>query len=258
MEPEDRELGTTHRGWQHEANMRVEGEFRKVLFVRTSNQTRALVRSQASPRAGAALTVSRPRGKRQSRPRVVALRRVRQVLPLSALSCRCDRPLDPCGHHRAACAQAGCVDRDWTESACETSATQSAPNNCGTAFVPLGRIQSSSSQLGGTHTEQPILLAVRREIKVSSLSFLFFSDEMVDDSRKCDRTENREPDSQQVRQVATSGYSVRSRGGVAVATSGTTIQQRHGEPPVLPSLACTASQVARHTPRFGPCQLADE
>ena len=30
-EPEDREPGTTNRGWQHEAGMRVEGEFERVV-----------------------------------------------------------------------------------------------------------------------------------------------------------------------------------------------------------------------------------
>ena len=36
-----------------------------------------------------------------------SLRRLRLHLPLSARSCRCRRPLDPLGDHRAACAQSG-------------------------------------------------------------------------------------------------------------------------------------------------------
>ena len=39
--------------------------------------------------------------------RILLLRRLRLHLPLSARSCRCRRPLDPLGDHRAACAQSG-------------------------------------------------------------------------------------------------------------------------------------------------------
>ena len=39
--------------------------------------------------------------------RILLLRRVRLHLPLSARFCRCRRPLDPLGDHRAACAQSG-------------------------------------------------------------------------------------------------------------------------------------------------------
>ena len=71
------------------------------------------------------------------------------------------------------------------------------------------------------------------------------------------------PDSRQVRQVAASGNSIRDRGGVAIAPQGcTTIQQRLGKrscggarqdsiPPMLPSLAGTASQDPLQTPHFG-------
>ena len=43
--------------------------------------------------------------------RTILLRRLRQPLPLSERSCRCGRPLDSSGHHRAACAQAGALGR---------------------------------------------------------------------------------------------------------------------------------------------------
>ena len=33
MVVEDREPGTTHRGWQHEASMRVENEFRGIVLT---------------------------------------------------------------------------------------------------------------------------------------------------------------------------------------------------------------------------------
>ena len=43
--------------------------------------------------------------------RVLFLRRLWQPLPLSPLTCRCGRPLDFRGHHRAACPLAGVLGR---------------------------------------------------------------------------------------------------------------------------------------------------
>ena len=43
--------------------------------------------------------------------RVLLLRRLWLPLPPSSHFCRCGRPLDPCGHHREACAQAGVLGR---------------------------------------------------------------------------------------------------------------------------------------------------
>ena len=43
--------------------------------------------------------------------RVLLLHRLHLLLPLSARLCRCGRPLDPCGHHRSACAVAGVLGR---------------------------------------------------------------------------------------------------------------------------------------------------
>ena len=39
--------------------------------------------------------------------RVLLLRRLWLPLPLTSRTCRCGRPLDPCGHHRAACPRVG-------------------------------------------------------------------------------------------------------------------------------------------------------
>ena len=90
---------------------RVERSFRDtVLFPQISEQARALVRSQGGPITGRALaaTPSCHLTRIESHLfRVVLLRRLRQRLPLSARSCRCGRPLDAFGHHRAACARAG-------------------------------------------------------------------------------------------------------------------------------------------------------
>ena len=98
-EPEDREPGTTRRGWQQEARSRVEGEFRNEVFTHIPDQTQALIRSQAVPGAGAALAVT-PSNRETTIPsrlfRVVLLRRLRLPLPFSVRSCQCGRPLDPC------------------------------------------------------------------------------------------------------------------------------------------------------------------
>ena len=86
-EPEDREPGMFHRGWQHEACTHVEGAFRAELFTFLLDQTRALVRSQAG--LGAALKVT-PTNRETTIPshlfRVVLLRRLRLALPLSVRS----------------------------------------------------------------------------------------------------------------------------------------------------------------------------
>ena len=92
----------------------VEAKFRETLFSRLSDQEQALIRSQAGPGAGSALTAL-PTGSATTIPshlfRIVLLRRLRQPLPLSERSCRCGRLLDVCGHHRAACARAGLLGR---------------------------------------------------------------------------------------------------------------------------------------------------
>ena len=64
--------------------------------------------------AGMALSTSPTSHLTRLQPRLfrtILLRRLRQPLPLSERSCRCGRPLDSSGHHRAACAQAGVLER---------------------------------------------------------------------------------------------------------------------------------------------------
>ena len=74
----------------------------------------ALIRSQGGPGGGAALSAV-PTCSEKTIPshlfRVVLLRRLRQSLPLSETSCRCGRLLDAFGHHCAACARVGMLDR---------------------------------------------------------------------------------------------------------------------------------------------------
>ena len=43
--------------------------------------------------------------------RVLLIRHLRLPLHLTVRSCGCGQPLDSCGHHRAACAQAGVLGR---------------------------------------------------------------------------------------------------------------------------------------------------
>ena len=116
--PEDFEPGCCRDGWQHEAASRVESHFRDSdVFTRVDAARMAMVRSQGGPGAGLALSTC-PTSRLTKIPpqlfRVVLLRRLGLPLPLTARSCRCGRPLDSCGHHRAACARAGVLaGRGW-------------------------------------------------------------------------------------------------------------------------------------------------
>ena len=95
--------------------LRVDSHFRDGdLFHRVPEGTRALIRSQAGPMAGLAFsTTPTSRFTRLDAHvfRTLLLRRLRLPLPLSDRFCRCGRPLDPSGHHRAACSRAGVLGR---------------------------------------------------------------------------------------------------------------------------------------------------
>ena len=110
----DQEDGSTKAGWQHEASSRIEQEHRESLFRVLAEPERALLRSQGGSGAGAALQTGPTCPLTRIDPalfRVLLLRRLRLPLPLSIRSCQCGRPLDSCGHHRAACARAGVLGR---------------------------------------------------------------------------------------------------------------------------------------------------
>ena len=101
-------------GWQHEASSRIEQEHRESLLRVLAEPERALLRSQGGSGAGAALQTCPTCPLTRIDPalfRVLLLRRLRLPLPLSVRSCRCGRPLDSRGHHRAACARAGVLGR---------------------------------------------------------------------------------------------------------------------------------------------------
>ena len=102
-------------GWQHEAASRVERHHRDDhIFSHLTDPARALLLSQGGPGSGLALsTCPRCRITRMGPQhfRILLLRRLQLPLPLTVRSCRCGRPLDIYGHHRAACARAGVLGR---------------------------------------------------------------------------------------------------------------------------------------------------
>ena len=82
--------------------------------ARLPGPSRALLRSQGGPMAGLPFTSfsTAVHSRFDAQPfRVLLLRRLWLPLPCSARNCRCGRPLDSSGHHRAACAVAGVLGR---------------------------------------------------------------------------------------------------------------------------------------------------
>ena len=63
-----------------------------------ADHEKALMRSQSGPFAGVALPVA-------------PINFLTRIDPSLFRVCRCGRPLDPCGHHRAACSRAGLLGR---------------------------------------------------------------------------------------------------------------------------------------------------
>ena len=111
----DRLPGTSRQGWQEKASDAVENEF-LVANVRpiVGPTEQALFRSQQGPMAALPFTCIPITTESRFQPQelqVLFLRRLWQPLPLSSLTCRCGRPLDPRGHHRAACPLAWVLGR---------------------------------------------------------------------------------------------------------------------------------------------------
>ena len=98
------------RGWQQQATTPVHTAMSNELQAVIPPASQALLHSQAGPFASRAFTTI-PYTTEFEYPshlfRILLLRRLRLHLPLSARFCRCRRPLDPLGDHRAACAQSG-------------------------------------------------------------------------------------------------------------------------------------------------------
>ena len=112
---EEREPSEPKHGWQKFASTTVQEHHREVVvWPGLARSEQALLRSQSGPLVSVPFTsmpvnrVSRV----DSQPfRVLLLRRLRLPLPISVRSCRCGRPFDVFGHHRAACATAGVLGR---------------------------------------------------------------------------------------------------------------------------------------------------
>ena len=105
------EPGVPRHGWQCKAMRPVNERFLEgVVQPRLLDASRALLRSQSGPFAILPFTSfpSARHARFDPQPfRVLLLRRLWLPVPLSSRSCRCGRPLDSSGHHRAACAVAG-------------------------------------------------------------------------------------------------------------------------------------------------------
>ena len=103
------------QGWQHFASEAVEASFlADTIWPRLDVPHQALMRSQQGPMAGIPFTCMPLSSESRFQPqefRVLLLRRLWQPLPLSSSICRCGRPLDSRGHHRAACSVAGVLGR---------------------------------------------------------------------------------------------------------------------------------------------------
>ena len=86
---------------------------RRVMTTMSASE-RVLIRSQSGPGAGVSLsaTPSNSHNRIESHLfRVLLQRRLRLRLPLSSRFCRCGRPFDAFGHHRAACSRTGELGR---------------------------------------------------------------------------------------------------------------------------------------------------
>ena len=148
-EPEDYEPGGVRAGWQHEAASRVERHFRDVQVFHRWRLLGAIVRSQDGPGAGllfACCPTSPPTSFSPQLFRVLLLRRLGLPLPLSR-ACRCGRPLDPGGHHRAVCARGlefwgdeGLLWRAcWRGFAEAATSLEHPPRSCGGWPSPVWR-----------------------------------------------------------------------------------------------------------------------
>ena len=111
---DDAEPGVKH-GWQFQATQKVEDCYlSRAMRPRLPGPSRALLRSQGGPMARLPFTSfpTAVHSRFDAHPfRVLLLRRLWLPLPCASRNCRCGRPLDSSGDHRAACAVAGVLGR---------------------------------------------------------------------------------------------------------------------------------------------------
>ena len=104
-EPDDYE-GVCAQDGNMRLHLGLRSSVEKICSPELGRMCRPLIRSQGGPGAGLVPTCRVTKLEAQLF-RVVFLRRLRLPLLLTVRTCRCGLPLDPCGHHRAACAHAG-------------------------------------------------------------------------------------------------------------------------------------------------------
>ena len=110
-EEEEVDPAQPKHGWQRKATWVVDSAFRRhTIFPALADDQATLLSAQAGPMASAVFIAIPSMKETRIDPqqfRLLFLRRLRLPLPLYARCCRCGRPLDVLGHHRAACANAG-------------------------------------------------------------------------------------------------------------------------------------------------------
>ena len=107
------ELNQPKFGWQQKATQQLQQQYiREEAWPELGDPARALLRSQHGPLASlTALPTSRATRIDAQPFRLLLCRRLHLPLPLTQRTCRCGRPLDKFGHHRAACAEAGVLGK---------------------------------------------------------------------------------------------------------------------------------------------------
>ena len=105
----------SRNGWQQKTSDVVENVFlARPVWPTLAQPEQALLRSQQGPMAGLPFTnlpLCAETIFQSQEFKVLFLRRLWQPLPLSSFTCRCGRPLDSRGHHRAACPLGGVLGR---------------------------------------------------------------------------------------------------------------------------------------------------
>ena len=107
----DEDPSNPKHGWQYWATQPLDGQFiDAVVWPRLPDSSRTMLRSQSGPLASVLFTccpIARHTTFDAQIFRTLLLRRLWLTLSSSSRVCRCGRPLDSCGHHRAACAVVG-------------------------------------------------------------------------------------------------------------------------------------------------------
>ena len=111
QENESVEPGLSRHGWQKMAHLCFEKKhFEERVWPLSTTLTEPCQDPNEGPSLQHPLCPCLQTDFQSSTPqsfRVLLQRRLRLPIPLSSRSCRCGRQLDPFGHHRAGCSEAG-------------------------------------------------------------------------------------------------------------------------------------------------------